>query len=323
MDDTHGMDICLKNKGTNSEAFKVRLSIIIPVYNAEKYIERCLNAILNNNLQDIEIIVVNDGSTDRTCNILEKYEKKYIWCLSVINKSNGGVSSARNIGIEHSHGEWITFVDADDIPTYALLSYIPDNQADLYCFNWQYTSGDTENEHLTDAIFWGDSKQQLLNHRLVDYIFRTPWAKIFRSSIIKENNLCFNESYNIGEDNLFMLDCLYNCQTITTTNVLGYVYLRPEKGKYPLPFLKAANYMTLFMEKYDRLNVNCQPLLLLLNYYFFSSLHDNSLKTRIAWEQEPAIRHLQSLCWTHYGKAEQLKIIIRRLISLFYVKRTV
>lgn len=301
----------------------MRLSIIIPVYNAENYIENCLNSIFQCNLQDIEIIVVNDGSTDSTGNLLKDYENKRIRNLKIIQKNNGGVSSARNVGIEQAHGEWITFVDADDVPTNELISYIPDNQSDLNCFNWQYTTGETENEHLIDATYSGDSKQQLLDHRLVDYIFRTPWAKTFRLSIIRDENLRFNEDYKVGEDNLFMLDYLYHCHTITTVNALGYIYLRPEKGKYSLSFLKATNYMTLFMEKYNRLNVNCQPLLLLLNLYYFTSLHDNSLKTRIAWEQEPAIRHLQTLCWAQYGKAEKFKIVIRRLMSLFYAKRTV
>lgn len=317
------MDTCLNYKNTIYEAHKVRLSIIIPVYNAEMYIERCLNAIINNNLQDIEILVINDGSTDKTGDILKEYEKKYTQFLNIINKNNGGVSSARNQGIELAHGEWITFVDADDIPTYNLLSYIPDDEADLYCFNWQYTTGEKEGEDLTDAIYSADSRKKFLSQRLVDYIFRTPWAKIFRHSIIRENNLYFNEDYKIGEDNLFMLDYLYYCQTIATTNFLGYIYLRPEKGKYPLSFQKAADFMTLFMEKYDRLNVESQSLLLLLNLYYYTSLDDNSLKTRIAWEQKPAISHLQALCWTHYSKMEQLKIIIRRLISLFYAKRTV
>lgn len=317
------MDTCLKNKEKREPNTKVRLSIIIPVYNAENYIENCLNSIFQCNLQDIEILIINDGSTDNTGDLLKDYEEKEIRNFKIIHKSNGGVSSARNLGIEQAHGEWITFVDADDIPTNELLSYNSDNQSDLYCFNWQYTTGETENEHLTNASYSGKSKQQLLNHRLVDYIFRTPWAKIFRRSIIRDKNLRFNENYKVGEDNLFMLDYLYHCHTITTVNAIGYIYLRPNKGKYPLPFQKATDFMTLLIEKYDRLDVNCQSFLLLLNLYYYLSLHDDSIKTRIAWEKTPAIQHLQSLCWSQYGKKEKLKIIIRRIMSIFYAERTI
>lgn len=323
------MDTCLKTNidqcsSPNDEIRKqIRLSIIIPAYNAENYIENCLNSILNNISHDIEIIVINDGSTDNTDNILKKYPQKSIPNFRVIHKTNGGVSSARNIGINYASGEWITFVDADDYVTKELISFIPDGQADLYCFNWKYTNGETENEGLTDKTYWGENKEHFLSIHLVDYIFRTPWAKYFRRDIIKNNDIYFNETFKIGEDNLFVLDYLYHCNTITTVNNIGYIYLRPQKGKYPLPFKTAVNFMTLFMEKYNRLNISCIPLLQLLNLYYFMSLQDSSLKMRIAWEKTPAIRHIHKICWSRYGKKERFNIKICKIISFFYVQRKV
>lgn len=91
----------------------IKISIIIPVYNGEKTIERCINSIINNNYENIEIIVINDGSNDRTLEILEKI-KKVEKRLKVISQKNSGVSAARNLGIKNSTGDYIYFMDADD-----------------------------------------------------------------------------------------------------------------------------------------------------------------------------------------------------------------
>lgn len=91
----------------------VKISIIVPVYNVEKYIDKCLKSLVNQTLKDIEIIVVNDGSPDNSQKIIDKYERKYSNVKSYIKK-NGGISSARNYGLKYAKGEYIAFVDSDD-----------------------------------------------------------------------------------------------------------------------------------------------------------------------------------------------------------------
>src|SRR2546428_1497219 len=88
-----------------------KVSIIIPVYNAEKYLDKCINSAINQTYPDIEIIAVNDGSTDRSLDILKKYSDK----IKIISKENGGLASARNAGFKGARGEWIKPLDADDI----------------------------------------------------------------------------------------------------------------------------------------------------------------------------------------------------------------
>ena len=90
----------------------VKLSVIIPVYNAEETIEKCLNTLLNQTFNEYELIVINDGSTDNTSNILDKFKKNKN--IVIINKQNEGIGKARNIGIKEARGEYITFVDSDD-----------------------------------------------------------------------------------------------------------------------------------------------------------------------------------------------------------------
>lgn len=91
-----------------------KVSVIVPVYNAEKYLEKCISSIANQTMKDIEIIAINDGSTDNSLNILDSLSMRYKGRLRVISKENGGAGSARNIGIENANGEFIKFVDADD-----------------------------------------------------------------------------------------------------------------------------------------------------------------------------------------------------------------
>ena len=108
----------------------MRLSIIIPAYNAERFIEKCIDSIIDNNFSAYEIIVIDDGSTDKTPEILDRMAIQYC-CMRVFHVNNGGVSKARNLGIEKAQGDYLAFVDADDFVEEGyvskLLSYISQN----------------------------------------------------------------------------------------------------------------------------------------------------------------------------------------------------
>lgn len=106
------------------------ITVIIPAYNCDKFIERCISNLLRESLNQIEILVINDGSSDKTLEKLEKYSEK----IKIISKPNGGVSSARNVGIKNASGRYITFLDADDeIPSGVLSKYIEiiNNNSDM------------------------------------------------------------------------------------------------------------------------------------------------------------------------------------------------
>ena len=93
---------------------KIKVSVCIPVYNMEKYIEDCIKSLVNQTLKEIELIFVNDGSTDNSLNILNEYKKQYPDIIKVISQENKGLGGARNKGLELASGEYIGFVDADD-----------------------------------------------------------------------------------------------------------------------------------------------------------------------------------------------------------------
>ena len=116
------------------------LTIIIAAYNVEKYIEKCLTSLVNQTYKNLEILVVNDGSTDNTKKLIEKYEKEYE-NLKLLNKENGGLSSARNLGLQNTKTKYVTFVDGDDyleLNTYeVIMKKIEEEKADLGIFNFK------------------------------------------------------------------------------------------------------------------------------------------------------------------------------------------
>lgn len=213
------------------------LSIIIPVYNGENYIERCINSIIisgHNHLNDWEIIIVNDGSTDSTPKICKKIEEQNPNVV-FITKTNKGVSSARNFGIEHAKGEYISFCDADD---YVLYSYI-DNLLDILISSknkkidmllFDYT---TKNICKTESSF----KYEFLdNINLIkkiltdDVIGGFVWNKIYRKSCIGE--LRFHKDIDICEDLFFNMEFLLkplNFNIIYIKKIL-YIYIDNENS---------------------------------------------------------------------------------------------
>jgi len=144
-----------------------RVSVIIPVYNAEKYLEQCISSIADQTMQDIEILAINDGSTDNSLNILDELSLRYKGKLKIYDKENGGAGSARNVGLENASGEFIKFVDADDYLKVDVLEkmYIiaKENKVSLVRGNYQTILGPFKME---DKCSWSDIKHsQIVNLR--------------------------------------------------------------------------------------------------------------------------------------------------------------
>lgn len=163
-----------------------KVSVIIPVYNVEKYVERCLNSVVNQTLEDMEIIIVNDGSTDsskqKILRFLEKYNN-----IKYFEKENGGLSSARNYGITHAVGEYIAFLDSDDyveLDTYEkMYSKAKQENADMVeCdFIWEYPKKSKKDI----GIIYKNKNEMLEKARVV------AWNKLIKKEIINELNLEF------------------------------------------------------------------------------------------------------------------------------------
>lgn len=185
-----------------------KISVIVPVYKAEKYIEPCAAAILAQTFRDVELLLIDDGSPDGSgavCDRLASLDTR----VKVIHKPNGGASSARNRGLDEATGEYVMFCDSDDRAKSdwceALLTAMEQGGADLCaCGYVGMSDGKTVRENIpasTDGAYIDTDLWQLFALRLLN----TPWNKIFRRSVIEENKLRFDETMTDGEDQHFNL----------------------------------------------------------------------------------------------------------------------
>lgn len=203
-----------------------KVTIIIPVYNVEKYLEECLKSVVLQSYKDIEIIVINDGSTDCSREICEEYQNKYDNII-LINKKNEGVSVARNTGISLSTGEYIVFIDADDVvhenyieclvylletecAEIAMCEYTTDILKDD--INIKYKKNIVEKNEVIINI--------LSNGKYDGYL----WNKLFIKSIIIKNDIKFQEGITIWEDLLFVIEYLTNINYCVWLNRVLYYY---------------------------------------------------------------------------------------------------
>lgn len=185
------------------------ISIIVPVYNAEETLERCVSALVGQTHQNIEIILVNDGSKDRSLEICQKFKAEDSRIL-VIDKPNGGVSSARNVGLDAAKGEFIMFCDSDDWaePDWCeeLISHYEENCL-VMCGH--YVEGEQNVvPHEIQAAKGGTRYSRKEFYKLKLSCFNAPWNKIYCASVIRGKHLRFNEKLSNGEDYLFVLQYL-------------------------------------------------------------------------------------------------------------------
>ncbi|MDD7132042.1 MAG: glycosyltransferase [Firmicutes bacterium] len=170
---------------------KIKVSVIVPVYNVERYLEKCLDSLINQTLNEIEIILVNDGSTDNSERIILQYKKKYNSKIILITQKNGGQSVARNTGLKAAKGEYITFVDSDDWLDKTALEKTyktaTKEKADIVTFG-AYTSTDGVIGNYDFISFnTRDSKKNFILNKT------SVWGLLIKRKIILDNNLFFPE----------------------------------------------------------------------------------------------------------------------------------
>ena len=192
-----------------------KLSIIIPAYNAEQYIESCLDSILQNSkesLSETEIIVINDGSTDNTLKILESYNQYKN--IKIHTTKNQGVSAARNLGISLAKGEWITFIDADDIvnSNFSKVVNLVKNSKSSFIIFSNYVIKITDKKILTVQTL--QSSMYLSG----------PWSKVYNRQFLIKHKILFEKDILMGEDMLFNLEVIQNSDAIESYKIGFYNY---------------------------------------------------------------------------------------------------
>lgn len=194
------------------------ISVIVPVYNAEKYLHRCIDSILAQTFTDFELLLIDDGSKDKSGAICDEYAVKDSR-VRVFHKENGGVSSARNVGLDNACGEWITFVDSDD--EICSLGEITD-ESDMVIASLDIQRSDGRKEFISFShdVISGDELKCFLEKHIQFHIFSSVYAKYIRRKLI--DGLRFDTSMKIGEDTVFILKCINQVKTMSFDK--NYVY---------------------------------------------------------------------------------------------------
>lgn len=192
----------------------IKFSIIIPIYNVQKYLPKCLDSLLNQTLTDIEIICINDGSTDNSLQILKNYANKDNR-IKIITQQNQGVSVARNTGIDNATGEYVLFVDADDwleLNTCEILSQsIVNKTFDLITFNaWIVKQNQAQRGFLKN-------KSNLINSEM--------WAICYNRTFLNQNKIRFPKNIKIAEDHVFKCQAIFGTDNILILDNYLYFYL--------------------------------------------------------------------------------------------------
>ena len=208
---------------------KVKLSIVVAVYNLEEYLPRCLEALVNQTLQDIEILCVDDGSTDSAPQIIDEYAKKYPQKVKAFHKPNGGEFTTRNYGLERATGEYVTFVDTDDYVELdwaeKLYNAAKENDADLAVCGFERIDLDTGKVVSKNMTNFGYSVKEINNKDdFMLFINPAPWNKIYKLEKVKDLRFMNFRGFN---DMVFLTSSYTRINKVTfVPDVLYHYYLR-------------------------------------------------------------------------------------------------
>lgn len=238
-----------------------KLSIIIPVYNCEEYIEECINSVIKQEINNnYEIILVDDGSSDNSGRICDEYAEKYFF-ISTIHKKNGGASSARNLGIKHSRGEYLMFIDSDDF-IYCkanLQDIINSLKKDITQYRYlHYYDSFNKYTSMNKAYYYdGITYNDFLNYGVQNSTFSiSPCDKIVRRSIIVDNNIFFTEGI-VAEDIDWSFRVYMHATTIDYIDDEVYAYRQHRNGSVTFkPSTKAIESLLFILKKWINYNYN-------------------------------------------------------------------
>lgn len=300
-----------------------KISIIVPVYNSEKYLKKCLNSLINQTLKDIEIIIVNDGSTDKGKQIILEYAKKDSR-IKNYDKQNGGQASARNLGLSKALGEYVMFIDSDDYVELDICEKLYNtitNGYDIVCTDYYITENGKDTYHKINNSFSKELSPK-------EYILNTvsPCNKIYKTKFLIDNNFSFPEGI-IYEDYASIPTLgKYNPKTFYLKEaLLHYVHhnnstmrTNEYKKKYEDIFF-ASNYL------YDNLvNQNFNDELEYLLIYHLLYLGSLNFYKYQKYDQIDKISNFMKEKFPKWGKNKYLKTFTFKekvLMKLFYYKK--
>lgn len=273
-----------------------RISIIVPIYKVEKFLDNCIDSIVNQTYKNLEIILVDDGSPDNCPFICEKWAKKDNR-IKVIHKKNGGVASARNIGLKNVSGKYISFIDPDDFVNNLyiekLYNNLIDNDADISIVSYQKINGtdiyNTKKRNNEENVKVLNSEEAISIMSSYSKFGVELWNKLFKRELFEKIEF---PNVKIGEDWFIIYDIFVNAQKMVLSDYVGYYYRINKKGlsrnkTVSLDCINASKHaLDLITVKYPNLRPNCVTIYINENLSVYNKMciyhiQDKKLKEEI------------------------------------------
>jgi len=232
------------------------ISVVVSLYNVEKYIAGCLSSIVQQTFRDFELILVDDGSTDNSVSVAQEYLKKTGTDYRLILKKNGGQSSARNAGLRESKGDFVVFIDSDDVVSKdfleILINAFEDNTDFTFC-NYEFVK--TQDPPIDDNDKWAVfNRNEMIEQFLKRTIGFVVPSMMFKRSFLIDNNLFFRENIRFSEDQMFIWETIFACKQVNYLyrKAYGY-YVREQSIMTGSPYNKIVSGFKVYSDFCDEL----------------------------------------------------------------------
>lgn len=304
------------------------ISIIIPVYNTSKYLQRCLNSVLNQTYKDVEIIIINDGSTDNSLRICSEYAAKYD-NIKLISKKNEGVSIARNTGIENATGDYIVFIDSDDYLENEYLQVLVNavKGYDMACCAYYEDNGESRKAILLSDSCEMDQLKALQLEIGGDLFGGYLWNKIFRRSIIEKYKLRFKKGMTLCEDQVFCVEYTMHAQRIYYVAQALYHYIVYEDSalhsanRHEHKDLRAYKIIYGYSQGYDKNTPFAKTARKKYAVSLMAYLWDYTVTDRIDKKRRDEIKKTLKPLWWDMNMMARTKFILYGVLSDAWIKR--
>ena len=295
------------------------VTVIIPVYNSEKTLRKCIDSILYKSFKDIELILVDDGSSDFSPTICDDYAAKDSR-VRTFHKENGGVSSARNLGLDKAQGKWVAFIDSDDYVTDGYLDGVVGHDEDILFkgykkFDNNGIAGGKEANDLSDIPFISD----FISQNVTDSLLRGPVFKFYKRSLI--GDLRFLTYMKIGEDAWFVFNYLAKCKSFAVLPKGEYMVRlaeEPDEVKYSISVDYAVRSLQYLKNAYDGLvrehHISKGIFLSYIGYFKRISQADWR-QNKAKWYDNPDVKALYDYVWPALSFKQKLRLMIARTLK--------
>lgn len=295
----------------------MHISIIVPVYDAENTLQQCVDSVLCQNNRDFELLLIDDGSKDNSSAICDEYSQKDNR-VKVFHKSNGGVSSARNLGLEKAQGKWVAFLDADDYVTYGYFEGVAEHDEDVLIKGYRkFDNNGIVGGKGADDLSGIPEISDFLSQYVTDSLLRGPVFKFYKRSLI--GDLRFLTDMKIGEDAWFVFNYLAKCKSFVVLPKGKYMVRlaeEPDEVKYAVTVDYAVRSLQYLKDAYDGLvqthHISKGIFLSYIGYFKRISQADWQ-QDKGKWYDNPDVKALYDYVWPSLTLKQKHRLVAARV----------